>query len=360
MAGEKLKGVLIGAGYFAGFQAEAWKRMEGRLVSRPEETTQHPAAAKPPLLVAVADPVPGKARAFADRFGIPRAYERVDQMLEREKPDFADIATRPESHLDLTRAAAERGIHVICQKPMAPTWDECVAMCEACEQVGVRLFIHENWRWQPWYREARRVLASGQLGQPFQIAATWRTGDGRGAAPYVTQPYFREMSRLLVYETLVHLLDTFRFLFGEIASLYCQNRRLNPVIVGEDQSLIQVTFADGRLGIIDANRMTGPVPAPVAMGTLLVECTGGTLRVAPDGTVFATRAGAVEERLPFHAPETGYKGDSVLATQTHFVECLQSGHTSESDGRDYLKTVALVEACYRSNQTGRVVRIGDE
>ena len=352
-----MKVVLIGAGYFARFQAEAWKRMEGRLSSPPAETTPQSAAGKSPLqIAAVADSVPGKARAFADKFGIARAYERVDEMIEREKPDFVDVATRPESHLELVRAAVERGVHVICQKPMAPTWNECVAMWEACEQAGVRLLIHENWRWQPWYREARRLLALGQLGQLFQISATWRTGDGRGPEPYPTQPYFRQMPRLLVYETLVHLLDTFRFLFGEMVSVYCQNRRLNPIIVGEDHSLIQVSFADGRLGLIDANRITGPVPAPVAMGTLVVECTDGTLRVAPDGKVFVTRAGA-EERLAFRAPETGYKGDSVLATQSHLLECLRTGSRSESDGREYLKTVALVEACYRSNQTGQVVLV---
>jgi len=349
-----MRGILIGAGYFAQFQAEAWKRMEGRLTS-PDDATRHSATGKPPLrIVAVADSAPGKARSFAEKFGIPRAYESTEEALDLERPDFVDIATRPESHLELARAAAQRRINVICQKPMAPTWDECVAMCQACDEGGVRLLMHENWRWQPWYREAKRFLDSGRLGRPAQISFTWRTGDGRGPEPYPTQPYFRQMPRLLVYETLVHLLDTFRFLFGEMASVYCQNRRLNPAIVGEDQSLILATFADGRLGVIDANRITGPVPAPMAMGTLVVECTDGTLRVAPDGSMFATRAGAVEERLPFHPPETGYKGDSVLATQAHLLECLQTGRTSESDGRDYLKTVALVEACYRSNQTGQV------
>ena len=111
------QGVLIGAGYFARFQAEAWKRV--------------PTAE----ITAVADSAPGKARAFAAEFGTPRAYESVDEALDRERPAFVDIATRPESHLDLTRRAARRGAHVICQKPMAPTWEDCVAMCEACEAM---------------------------------------------------------------------------------------------------------------------------------------------------------------------------------------------------------------------------------
>src|SRR4029434_7377773 len=111
---------------------------------------------------------------------------------------------------------------------MAPTWEDCLAMVEACEAAGVRLLIHENWRWQPWYREARRLLDAETLGKVFQISAQWRTGDGRGPTPYQAQPYFSEMPLLLVYETLVHLLDTFRFLGGELASVYCLNRRINP------------------------------------------------------------------------------------------------------------------------------------
>jgi D-apiose dehydrogenase len=333
------RGVLVGAGYFARFQAEAWKRI--------------PAAE----IVAVADSAPGKARAFAAEFGIPRAYESAAEALDRERPDFVDVATRPESHLELTRDAARRGIHVICQKPMAPAWDDCVRMAEACEAAGVRLLIHENWRWQPWYREVRRLLDAGDLGDVFQFTFRWRTGDGRGSEPYTAQPYFREMPRLLVYETLVHLLDTARFLGGEIASVFCTNRRINPVIAGEDQSIVLVTFRTGVPGLIDANRMSGPVSAPVAMNSLAVEGTRAALRSSPDGRLWLTEYGQSEREHTFPTTDTGYKGDSVRATQAHLIECLRSGRRSESDGRDYLNTVRAVFACYRSAETGRPVAL---
>ena len=344
-----MKGVLIGAGYFAQFQAEAWKRLEGQLSSRPNEEEKSSAAGKPALqFAAVADPIPGKAKEFATKHGIARAYESVEEMLEAEKPDFADIATRPESHLELTRLIARRGVHVICQKPMAPTMAECVAMCEVCESTGVRLFIHENWRWQPWYRETRRILDSGALGRVFQISFCWRTGDGRGPTPYPTQPYFKDMPRLLVYEALVHTLDTYRFLLGETEVVNCQMARINPVLVGEDQALIQLRFTNGALGLIDANRISGPVPAPVTMGTMLIEGDGGTLRMSSDGQLWLARHGDAEQRVAFDPPTSGYKGDCVLATQAHLLECLFTGRAGENEGRDYLKTVELVEACYAS------------
>jgi predicted dehydrogenase len=333
------KGVMIGAGFFAQFQAEAWQRI--------------PAAE----IVAVADAAPGKAREFAARFGIPRAYESVEEMLDREQPEFADIATRPESHRELTRLAAGRGMHVICQKPLAPAWEDCLAMVQACEQAGVRLLVHENWRWQPWYREARRIIDAGRLGNVFQLTFQWRTGDGRGDEPYTVQPYFRHMPRLLVYETLVHILDTFRFLGGEIASVFCQNRRLNPLIAGEDHSLIIVAFESGRLGLIDANRISGPAPAPVAMGSMVIEGDRAVLRMSAEGRLWLAEHGAAETPHEFAAPAHGYKGDSVWATQSHLIECLRCGQPSESEGRDYLKTVRAVLACYESAASGQAARV---
>ncbi|MGE0757910.1 MAG: Gfo/Idh/MocA family protein [Pirellulaceae bacterium] len=340
-----LYGAMIGAGYFAQFHAEAWQRWN--LAPR------HPA-----LMTAVVDAVPGRARELTGRYDLPRAYESLEAMFDAERPQFVDIVTRPESHLELVRIAAQRGAHVICQKPMAPTWDDCLAMCEACERAGVRLLIHENWRWQAWYRAIRRLLDEDRCGRVVQATFFWRTGDGRGSEPYAAQPYFRTMPRLLVYETLVHLLDTFRFLFGEIQTVSCRNQRVNEAIAGEDQSHIVVSFANGSCGVVDANRLTGPHPSAAAMGELWIEGDRATLRMTADGQLLLREPGGPETRLPFEPPTTGYKGDSVYATQAHCIECLVTGQPCESEGRDYLRTVRLVDACYESHAAGHVIRVG--
>jgi predicted dehydrogenase len=335
----ELKGAIIGAGYFAGFQAEAWNRIREAKV------------------VAVVDPVEERAREFAARWRIPRVYADAETMLQNEKPDFVDIATRPATHLPLVRLAAAHGAQVICQKPMAATWDECTAMVEACREANVRLFIHENWRWQPWYREIKRLLDRGVFGEVFHAGFMMRSGDGRGPEPYTVQPYFRQMERLIVYEMLVHFLDTFRFLMGEIESVYCRTKRLNPVLAGEDYALIHLRFESGADGLIDANRFSGSVPPEVAFGSFTLEGARAAIRMTPQGDLFLTEYGQEPSRHEYEKTEQGYKGDSVKATQEHILSCLLNGQRCESEGDDYLKTVAAVFACYRSAETGQVIQL---
>lgn len=337
MRRDRLKGVMVGAGFFAGFQAEAWTRISAAGIT------------------AVADLDRQKAQAFADRWGIAGVYADPAEMFERERPDFVDIVTGPDTHAPLVHMAAEHKVAVVCQKPMAPAYQDCVAMVQACERNGVRLLMHENWRWQPWYREVKRLEDAGLLGRVFHIAFRMRTGDGRGPEPYTVQPYFRQMKRFLVYETLVHFLDTFRFLGGEIGSVYCRLARLNPRIAGEDYTLIHLAFASGVNGVIDANRISGPVPLDPAFGTLHLEGDRAALRMSPEGRLWLTVYGNAEQEHEYRIPKEGYRGDSVKATQEHLVDCLRDGRPCESEGRDYLATVRAVEACYRSAQSGMPV-----
>ena len=333
----ELRGVMVGAGFFAAFQADGWNRTPGVRIA------------------AVCDRDEARARAFAVRWNIPAVYTDAAAMLEGERPAFLDIVTGPETHLALTRLGARAGVPVICQKPMAPTPAECQAMVEACERAGVRLLIHENWRWQPWYREIKRLADEGRFGRVFHLGFRLRNGDGRGAEPYAVQPYFRRMERFLVFETVVHFIDTFRYLAGPIRSVWCRAARVNPAIAGEDYALLVLGFTEGANGLIDANRISGPLPLDPTFGTFRMEGDRGMVRMTAEGRLWITGYGAPESEHVYAIPEAGYKGDSVAAIQRHFVHCLASGGRAESEGREYLETVRAVMACYESAATGRTV-----
>ena len=336
-----MKGAIIGAGFFAGIQAEAWNRIADANI------------------IAVADTDTDRAQQFAERWSIPHVFNDIESLIQQTNPDFVDIATRPDSHRELVAAASRLGCHSICQKPMAPSITDCEAMVNACKIANVRLIIHENWRWQPWYRAARQAIADRDLGPVFHLQFQVRTGDGFGPGAYTIQPYFVEMERLLIYETLVHHLDTSRFLVGEVESVYCQTSRINPKIVGEDSANVSLRFKSGATGVIDANRINGPIPAPKVFGILNLECERGAVRVDGEGQVWTRIYESQDEEqvYEYDGAEQGYRGDSVLATQEHIIDSLRQNFRSESEGSEYLKSVRLVEACYQSAASNQVITI---
>lgn len=324
-----MRGALIGCGFFGSIQLEAWRRMEDVAI------------------VAACDPVIEKAQAAAEH-----GYTDAAAMLAAEKLDFVDIATRPDSHLALVRLAVSHGVPSICQKPLAESMAEALVLTELVEKSGVPVMVHENWRWQPWYREVKRRIGEGAIGEPLTYSFRIRQRDGLGETPFPNQPYFREMERLLIYETLIHPIDTARFLFGEVERVQAFTKRHNGRIRGEDRAVVLLAHSSTVDGVVDGSRYTNPVPPGPAMGDSIFEGTEGVLRVLANGEVYQ---GA--ELLTSHDANQGYKGDSVLATQRHFVDCLREKRVFETDVRGYLGSFGVVEAAYLSAREQRVVQL---
>jgi predicted dehydrogenase len=316
----KYRGGIIGCGFFAERHIEAWRRI-------PEVA-----------IVAAADPRLDRAQMFA-----ATAYRSAEEMLDREQLDFVDIVARVDTHLPLVRLAVQRRIPVICQKPIAPDWETALEIVDTAESAGVRLMVHENWRWQAWYRVVREMIARGDIGQPIGYGFRTRTGDGIGGSPYPKQPYFRQLRRLLIDEALVHHIDTARFLFGDIESVYAQASRRNPNVAAEDQAILVLTHEAAIHGWIDGHRFLDPDPDGPAMGDAFFEGEGGTISIPATGDIYRNHVLAWKNDVT-----VGYRGDSVRATQAHFVLCLRDGSAFESGGREYLRTFAAVEAAYQS------------
>jgi D-apiose dehydrogenase len=337
---EKFRVATVGAGYFSQFHHEAWARI-GSVD-----------------LVAVCDQDAGKARAFAERFNIPRVYADPAEMLDRERPDLLDIVTPPPSHLPLIRLAAERKIATVCQKAFCRSLDEAEEAVHVAEEAGMLLVVHENFRFQPWYAEAKRLIEEGTLGDVFQVAFRLRPGDGQGARAYLDrQPYFQSMERFLVHETAIHFIDTFRYLLGEVTDVFADLRRLNPAIAGEDAGLILFRHANGARSLFDGNRLVDHKAENrrLTMGELTVEGSSAVLTLDGDGALRLRRFGSNEEEtLPSDWPRTGFGGGSVERLQRHVVAHLVEGQPVANTARDYLVNLRIEAAVYDSAAAGVV------
>ena len=344
MPARPLRGVAIGAGYFSQFHFEAWSRLENV------------------QLTAVYDRDGARAAQAVARFGIGRAAAEWRSMIDEEAPDFVDVITPPDSHADICAFAASRGVHIVCQKPLAPTLAAARQLVDGVERAGVRMMVHENFRWQPWYRAAKNLERSGHLGRFTHVHVLTRLGDGWSERAYMErQPYFRHYPRLLLFETGVHFIDTFRFLLGEVTSVFARIRRLNPAIAGEDTGLLFLEFDTGATAVWDASRYTETEASSprYTFGEIRIDATGGHLTVDTAARMRMKPLGGPASEVDYPHEDRGFAGDSVYAVQRHFVECLRSGAPFESTGRDYLKTMAVVEAAYESAGTSRFVSLVD-
>ncbi len=197
-----LKVAVAGAGYISQFHLAGWKDLPQVEV------------------VAVCDPVVEKARGRAEQFGVPRVYADFSEMLERERPDAVDIATSVGTHAPLTRIAADRGVHVMVQKPMTPTVGEGEALVRDVDG-RIRVMVHENFRFRPHYVAVRDWLAAGRIGEIRHARLTVRSSGfapvAGGTPPIlVRQPYLQAFPRLLIFEALIHHLDVLRSLLGPL------------------------------------------------------------------------------------------------------------------------------------------------
>ena len=203
----------------------------------------------------------------------------------------------------------------------------------------------------------KEMLETGRIGETYQATFRLRPGDGQGPEAYLyRQPYFQEMERFLVHETAIHLIDLFRGLFGEIATVTAELTQLNPHIAGEDSGFIILIFKNGVRALIDGNRLSDHIAKDRrrTIGDMWVEGSKGTIRLSGDGEIFFRNFGTnAEEAVLFDWDDRGFAGDSVYRTQKHILEHLSLGSAVVNTGRDYLANLRIEEAVYKSSKAGR-------
>ncbi len=335
----KLRVACVGAGYFSQFHYGSWARMDDvQLVGSCNRDIE-------------------KARAT----GLP-AYSDLNAMLSEQIPDLLDVILPPVAHAETIRTALKAGVKsIICQKPFCLNLAEARKINAEADAVGATIIVHENFRFQPWYRTIKRALDDDLIGHVRQITFRLRPGDGQGPDAYLErQPYFQDMPQFLVHETAVHWVDTFRYLLGDPVAVYADLRRENPVIAGEDAGYILFDHAKGVRAIFDGNRTLDHKSDNLrrTMGEALVEGTQGTITLFGDGSVWL-RAFHEQDETNILPADTwdGFGGDCVHALQSHVVSGILNGTTLENTAGDYLSVVEIENAIYASSETGRKIEL---
>jgi len=332
---------VIGCGFWSQFQIAAWKEI------------------KEVELVAVNDKIREKAENIASRFNVPKVYDSAEELFQNERIDFVDIITDVSTHEKFVLLAAQYGIPVICQKPLAEDYRTAKNMVEACRKAGVPLLVHENWRWQVPIRALKRRLEEGIIGKPFRARITY----ANSFPVFENQPFLAELEQFILADMGTHILDVARFLFGEAKSVYCQTARVHRNIKGEDVASVAMKMDSGLHCNVELSYASKIEHDRFPETYILVEGERGSIELAPDywlRTTTDSGTHSVKIEIPkYEWADEQYRvvHASIVDTNKDLFKALCNQKQAETTGEDNLKTLQLVFAAYQSARDNRTVEI---
>ena len=328
-------------------------------------------------LVAVYGRNPAKTEAFSLQYGI-RGYADVHEMVEQSKVDLCLVCTTHPAHREPTIAALSAGSHVLVEKPLASTLEDCDAMIEAAQQSGCYLGVISQRRFYAPSMRIREAIDAGKIGKPvlgtiqmlgWRDEAYYKSDDWRGT-------WADEGGGVLVNQS-PHQLDLLCWYMGDIDEVYGVWRNLNhPYIEVDDTALAIVKFKNGGLGnIIVSNSQKPGIFGKVHVhgengASVGVQTDGGALFIAgmssitdPPVNDLWTVPGEEAKLAEFIKEDTAFF-NTIDATVYYFGlqiaefrDAIREGRPPMVTGEDGRKVVALFQAIYESTRKGLPVTI---
>jgi predicted dehydrogenase len=325
-----------------------------------ERVVQEPMAE----LSAIVDPSP-LGRELASRLGT-KWFDSLEQLLADDGPDGLIVATPNQLHVANGLLAIAARVPTLMEKPIADDVAAGRRLVEAAEQAGVPLLVGHHRRYNPMIQKAKEIVDSGRLGRIIAVHGHfWLTKPD----DYFGVAWRRQAGGGPVLLNLIHDIDLFRYLLGEVASVQAQESnavRGNPV---EETAVILLRFASGALGSVTVSDCiaapwsweltAGENPSFPRQGEACYQIGGtlGSLSV-PQLEVWSYPAKRswleplARERVSFTAD------DPLKAQIRHFCEVIRGRATPIVSGREGLQTLRVIEAIKQAASSGQPVAVG--
>lgn len=316
-------------------------------------------------IVAICDIVPDKATKAAKQYDIPATYTDYLEMYDRENLDGAIICTPNDVHCPATIAALERGINVLCEKPMALDPAEGRSMIEAAEQAGKILTFGYHYRHMPNVMAAHRVVESGELGDVYMVRVSALRR--RGIPSWGTFVHKHIQGGGAMIDFGVHLLDSALWLMGnpkavEVCASLSQRLGKQPNVnewgewnhqefTVEDQVAAFIRF-DGNVTML--LECSWAVNIPKWHENISLSGTKAGLEVFPLSVNKADHEMLTTWKPDFIADE---KLDEGLHQSREFVAAIRDGGHPTTRADQALQVTEIVDAIYRSAEQGHSITL---
>ena len=319
-------------------------------------------------IVGCCDVDAGRAAGFARRHEIPAAVGSVDALLDLGV-DVVSVCTPHPTHEAVVTAAAARGVHVLCEKPIAIDLASAGRMIAACETAGVTLGVLFQRRFWPAAQRIRAAIDDGTLGTPFLGHAAVLLH--RDTSYYTADPWrgtwATDGGGVLTTQG-VHNVDLLQWFMGECVEVSAAHTTVAHPIEVEDTAVATLRFASGGLATLSASTALTP-----GLGTrVLVTGPGGTAGLAeyPEGSEAVNDVWAVPGAEAVQPPfGSGLRPDIPLSAINgslvpfhalqiaDFVDAVRAGREPAVTGRDAARSLAILTALYASAKSGRPERV---
>lgn len=295
------------------------------------------------------------AQAAAEQFDIPVATGDWHEVIDADDVDVIDISLPVHLQPEVCRAAFAAGKHVLVQKPMALDLDTARALVEEADDAGIVFAVNQNGRFDPSIRAAKALIDQGVFGHLVLATMELRTRQ-----PWQTFWESAAYPRLMVLGMSIHHLDQYRLLFGEPDAVTCITTRYpGQPWPGESIASYTLHYPDGMLAMsLDDGfpwlpdwsvtwRIEGT--DAIALGRIGWP-TGGHSEIK-----YANATAASDWVEPVLTGK--WFPDAFAGTMGALFDAIATGTEPSNSGRDNLKTLRLVEACYQSAAQRRTVPI---
>jgi glucose-fructose oxidoreductase len=293
-----------------------------------------------------------KRAELGKKYGISRTftYEQLDECLSSGEVEAAYIALPNHLHRQYAERAAHAGIHVLCEKPLAPTEEDCRKMIETARETGTLLMTAYRLHFEAANLEAVRVCQSGRLGElrMFDSIFAQQVADGN-----VRVAHDASAGGGPLFDMGIYCINAARYLFREepveVSAFRANNGEKRFQRTEEAMSLI-LRFPKDRLATFTVSFGAAPVGRFAVAGTKGLLTLDPAYDYASDKRMRVTVADNTNERIFPKVDEFGPELD-------YFSDCILNNRDPEPSGDEGLIDVQIIQAAYRSAETGRVVPI---
>ncbi|EMA43320.1 D-xylose 1-dehydrogenase Gfo6 [Halococcus saccharolyticus] len=297
---------------------------------------------------------PETAGNLAETFGVGQVldYEAFHDGEESDAYDAVYVATPPAFHEEYATTAAERGKHVLCEKPLAADLAAAERIVDACADAGVVCMTAYRLRTEPAVRRMRELIADGAIGEPVQVHGGFsaRLLDEMSPDTWRLDPHVAGGGALM--DLGVYPLNTTRFLLdADPVSVVAETTSGEAPFDRVDEHVVfQLSFPGGVTASCTASFDAHPDSRLQILGT-----DGQVLITDPFGGDVSQEI--VVERGDTHTRYAGPSVDEVREEFDYFAHCVLTGEDCETDGEDGLTDLRIIEAAYESAETGERIEL---